>query len=244
MSLTELIAGVESHRKTLTVYNAADDVVSDLRERFADRNVEIESGTADGEPGAFAVLSDGGEFVSGASVAELVAPRFRTTLAFAEASYELILDHLDETLFTSYDQREMLAATREIEDRAWRADTGELHAGFQTMSALADQVEIYERFGAESDVAVYAYAYPDESVPDHDGFEVSVDRSEEVRRTWSIAFDGGGVETNKCGLVAEERDPDSYYGFWTYDPATVDTIIDRLSDSRRSTESGGRPPGN
>ena len=41
MSLTELIAGVEDHEKTLTVFNAGEETIETLREQFHDRNVSV-----------------------------------------------------------------------------------------------------------------------------------------------------------------------------------------------------------
>jgi len=43
-----------------------------------------------------------------------------------------------------------------------------------------------------------------------------------------LLSDGDGSDQFKRGLVAEERDPNQLYGFWTYDPETVDEIIDYL----------------
>jgi hypothetical protein len=31
-------------------------------------------------------------------------------------------------------------------------------------------------------------------------------------------------------LLAEEREPGGFYGFWSYDPETVDDVIDYLTE--------------
>ena len=233
MSLAELIAGVEGHQKELTVFNAEERAVSALRERFHDRNVSVGAEhTPSGRPTSFAVLSDGEEFVAAADVGAVLRPEDGATSGGEDGPRRPIVEHLDETLFTSYDIEQMVSASREIEDRAWRVGSGALHAGFQKLSILGEQMDIYERLAENGSLDVHAYAVPDAEVPDHgDGLTVHVERSDEIGRSWFVAYDGDGVDVNKCALVAEERDPRSFYGFWTYDPATVDWIIDHLEST-------------
>ncbi|MFC6941354.1 DICT sensory domain-containing protein [Salinirubellus sp. GCM10025818] len=246
MSLSELIRGVEDHEKTLTVFNADPEAVEAVEERFHDRNLTVRAErTESGRPRAFVVLSSGDpeeeeeEFVTAAGLEDLIGEGDRTDPGFDDASYRPILDHLDETMFTSYDTRQMVAASREIEDRAWRLGTGSLHAGFQYLSILEDQMDVYERLASKDGLDVHAYAYPDqETVPVHDtDLTIHVERSREIETSWFVAYDGGGVDVNKCALLAEERDPRTFYGFWTYDPDTVDWIVEYLERSYGLVES-------
>ncbi|PSP67953.1 histidine kinase [Halobacteriales archaeon QS_1_69_70] len=233
MSLTELIAGVEAHEKTLSVFNADDADVATLREQFRDRNLTVTEATTDsGKPASFAVLAEDGTFVTAADLTEVTAPAADTEPAFEDAAYSPILDHLDETLFTAYDSDQMVAASREIEDRAWRTGAGTLYSGFQRLSILADHLDVYERLAAKGELAVHAYAAPDAGVPDHDGdLTIHVERADEIERSWFVVYDGAGVDVSKCALLAEEREERSFYGFWTYDPATVDWIVDHLEST-------------
>lgn len=96
MSLTELIAGVEAHETTLTVYNA-EEAVADLRERFADRNLTVEAATASGGPDRFAVLSRGGECISAVGIEDLLMDPAAERAGFASDPYRPILDHLSST---------------------------------------------------------------------------------------------------------------------------------------------------
>ena len=245
MSLTELISGVENHEKTLTVFNADAEAVEAARERFHDRNLTVRAErTESGRPRAFVVHSAGeagGEesFVTAASLDDVLGGGDPTDPGFDDDAYRPILDHLDETMFTSYDTRQMVAASREIEDRAWRLGKGSLHAGFQYLSILEDQMDVYERLASRDGLDVHAYAYPDrESVPEHDtDLTIHVERSAEIEESWFVAYDGAGVDVNKCALLAEEREPRAFYGFWTYDPDTVDWIIDYLERSYGLVES-------
>lgn len=239
MSLTELIAGVEEHEKTLTVFNADEADVATLREQFRDRNLTVtEADTDSGRPAAFAVLAEDGAFVTAAAVEDVIAPAAETDPAFDDESYSPILDHLDETMFTSYDIEQMVAASREIEDRAWRIGSGTLHSGFQRLSILADQIDVYERLAGKGELAVHAYAAPDADVPDHDSdLTIHVERADEIARSWFVVYDGAGIDVNKCALVAEEREDRGFYGFWTYDPSTVDWIVDHLESTYGLLES-------
>jgi len=237
VSLTELIAGVESHEKTLTVFNADPEAVETLHRQFADRNVSVVGEeTPSGTPRSFVVLADDGEFVTAAGVNDVVdgAGDDATDEGTpgSEYPYRPILDHLDETMFTSYDTGQMVASSREIEDRAWRLGSGSLHAGFQRLSILADQMDVYTRLASKEGLDVHAYAVPDRDMLDHDtDLTIHLERSEEIEKSWFVVYDGDGVDVNKCALLAEERTPREFYGFWTYDPDTVDWIIEYLETS-------------
>jgi hypothetical protein len=232
VSLSELIAGVESHERTLTVFNAESGVVDNLREFFHDRNLSVRAErTESGKPDAFVTLSDDGRVISAIDLGELepVLGEEQTTLGVGERPWAPILDHLDETMFTSWNTSQMVAASREIEDRAFRVGDGTLHAGFQYVSTLRSEVPIYERLGA-TDVAVHAYAVPDEDPPDHEGFTLHVERTAEIEQCWFVVFDGGDADA-PCALLAEEREPRSFYGFWTYDESTVEWIVDHIEST-------------
>ncbi|MFC7007601.1 DICT sensory domain-containing protein [Halalkalicoccus salilacus] len=238
MSLTELIAGVEAEEKTLTVYDA-DDAVEELRERFADRNVAVEAGRTTKGPERFLVLGHGEEFLAATEIDALLERPDLESPGFEDDPYRPVLDHLDETLFTSYGRRKMLAASREMEDRAWRIGKGQLHAGFQRMSTLATRLESYVALGERDSLTVHAYAVPDAAIPEQDAFVVHPEETDEIAESWFVAYDGAGVDENKCALLAEEREPGSFYGFWTYDPDTVDYIIGHLSSTYLPLDANG-----
>ncbi|PSP94361.1 histidine kinase [Halobacteriales archaeon QS_4_62_28] len=233
MSLPELIAGVEDHEKVLTVFNAGDDVVSDLAGHFDDRNVTVTGeATVSGRPGKFLTLSDEDGIIAAADLSDFRARVNRTDVPIGveESPYRPILDELDETLFTSWSIDQMMTATREIEDRAFRVGDGALHAGFQYVSTLTGELAVYEGLGRRG-LDVHAYASPDEEPPTHEHFTLHIERAREVSESWFVVFDGGNDRTQKCALLAEERAPREFYGFWTYDPDTVDWIIEYLEST-------------
>ena len=241
MTLTELIGGVEAHEMTLTVYNADGDVVSELREHFADRNLVVTAGEATNGPEEYVALSKDGEFLTAAGLDEVFEPRHDPETHFDGEQRTAILDHLDETMFTSYDIGQMVAASREIEDRAWRIGAGQVHSGFQNVSIIGTQLDVYERLGSKENLDVHAYGYPDADLPDHEEFIIHAERAEEIARSWFVVYDGAGVDSNKCALLAEERGDREFYGFWTYDPSTVDWIIDHLVSTYGLIETDGGP---
>ncbi|MFD1570544.1 DICT sensory domain-containing protein [Halorubrum laminariae] len=247
MSLIELIAGVEAHEATLTVYNADAADTDALREHFADRNIRIVDEQSDAGPAAFAVLSRDGAFVTAVTVDELLPDgpadgdivgtdpgdgtrRGGTRRDETRRVGGPVLDHLDETMFTSYSRADMVAASREIEDRAWRVGDGELHAGFQTLDVLTGETDTYDVLGEKTDLDVHAYAADEGNAPDVKHYTVHVGRTAEIREMWFVAYDGGDIDEAKCALLAEERSDGEFYGFWSYDPETVDDIIDYLTE--------------
>lgn len=238
MSLIELIAGVEAKEATLTVVNDDGEARDALADRFATRNLTVVEDDLSTRSGAFAVLTQDGEFVTAVGLDELLEPADETDPSFASDTYHPILDELDETLFTSYSIGDMVAASREIEDRAWRMGSGEVHTGFQTLGNMSEQAEMYDRLGQSDDLDVHAYGAPEGSVPDANNFSVHVERAAEIRETWFVIYDGGGIQKNKCMLLAEEREPGRFYGFWSYDPQTVDEAIDHLNATYHVVESG------
>jgi len=238
MTLSELIAGVEDHEKSLTVFNTDAETVESVRDQFRDRNLSVRAErTGSGRPGSFVVLSseregDEDEVVTATDVEDVLSTPAGAEPGLDDDVRHPILDHLDETMFTSYDTEQMVAASHEIEDRAWRLDEGSLYAGFQRLSILADQMDVYTRLAAQEGLDVHAYAYPDASVPDHDTeLTIHVERTDEIADSWFVVYDGNGIDVNKCALLAEERESRTFYGFWTYDPSTVDWIIDHLEST-------------
>jgi DICT domain-containing protein len=231
MTLGDLIRNAESREKTLTVYGSSDDA-AELREYFASQQVTVAEGTATGAPDGFAVLSDGGRTLAAVDTADLSGPL--TATVGRERALGDLLEHLDDTTFTSYDPTQMLATTREIEDRAWRVGSGRIHAGFQCAEAFETQRPTYGDLARKA-LDIDVYLQPSDGLDAPEGVTVHEEEGEEIERTWFVAFDGDGDDAHKCALLAEERgDLDAegrdreFYGVWTYDPELVDAAIGYL----------------
>lgn len=236
MSLRDVIESVEGREKRLTVFDPPSDaVVTELREYFSSQQVRIDVGESDSSLAGYAVLSDADDdavlaAVDLADLADLDGP---VTAGVGETrAFSPLLEHLDDATFTSYDPEQILAATREMEDRAWRTGTGELHAGFQRTAALRAQKGVYEDL-ARKRLDIHVYCVPAPDVPAVEGVTIHLEDTPEIRRSWFVVYDGDGDPNHACALLAEERgDPDerTFYGFWTYDPTVVGRVLDHLHD--------------
>jgi len=239
MSFTELIAGVEDHEKRLTVFNADEETIGTLREQFHDRNVSVlGERTPSGKPEAFTVLSADEEFVAAADI--------ETVLSDDEDDRSRLRGRRLPADPRSPRRDDVHLLRHRADGRRLPGDRGSgvagrkgtLHSGFQKLSILEGQMDIYEQLAQKGTLEVHAYAIPDTDVPEHDtDLTIHVERSDEIGRSWFVAYDGAGVDVNKCALLAEEREPRSFYGFWTYDPSTVDWIIDHLESTYGLLES-------
>ncbi|AQL41922.1 hypothetical protein BV210_03970 [Halorientalis sp. IM1011] len=229
-SLRAFVDDLSAGRRTVTVYAA--DPPSDLADRLSEWHVDVRfDRLPDGSADGFVTVRQGDRFL-GSVPLEAVATLFEPTAGVLDAetpqtgSLEPLLELLDDTLFQSFERRQLLAATREIEDRAWRHGRGELHAGFQRPEALAAQRSVYERL-AKSDLDVHVYfdgrwdAAPIPGVTEH------TESDGELGRFWFVGF-CPDTQSQACALIAREREPDTYGGFWTYDPDRVERLVTHL----------------
>ncbi|MFB6192145.1 MAG: DICT sensory domain-containing protein [Haloarculaceae archaeon] len=235
VTLASFLAEAERRRTTAIHYGADDG--EDLAAQFDARNVEIRRRELPpGGPDPFLVLRRDGSFRGAVTVGFLRSylrpPLDRPTDATGLSSaYRALFELLDDTVFGSLTRRQLLATSREIEDRARRTGRGTLHAGFQSLSAFRAQRSVYRELAGGTDVDVHVYA-ADASPADLADLPVTVhaaaDSDGPIGRYWFLAFDGGSDDGRACALVAEQRGESSYYGAWTYDPALVERVLSAL----------------
>lgn len=231
MTLSSIIDDVRGTGRTLRVYDPSDpDAVSALERHFEVQNVAVETAALPEGPDDFVVLQDGDEFLAAADLGTLRrAVTFESGLLdatdFEETQVPDVLKHVSDTTFTAYGKQRMVLASREIEERAWRSEGGELHAGFQHLSLFRDQWDLYERI-ANRGVDVHAYGTPDWRPPETEWLTVHGDDSAEIRTSWFVVFDA--PENGDCGLLAAERAPNEFAGFWTYDSALTGDVLGYL----------------
>jgi hypothetical protein len=233
-ALGDALETVERERKRLDVYTSNDYAATELETQFATKNVTVDHRrTAATDDGFVAVRDADGAFQGalGLGLFESVLspeihPPWTLEATDGETEAKTLFDFLENTLFASYDRRQMLAASREIEERAWRVADGTLYAGFQREDALVEQLGVYERLAAQESLSVVVFIEDQWTEPAGDLTVVS--DNGELGRFWFVAFDGAGSDHQKCALVATERQPGRYYGFWTYTPEFVDDLIGHL----------------
>lgn len=236
MNLRDSIECIRRHEKELHLFNvtSTDTIRDDLETYFETQNVRVAAGqTASGTPEDIAVLSDESAVLAVVDVSMLRQLLEEETsgageLGIADEKYGRILRHLKETTFTSYDTRQLFYASREIEDRARRTGRGSIHAGFQQCSIMGEQRAVYTDL-ARRGVSVHAYGVPDVSPPDLGPGRIHAVRTDEIAETWFVVFDGGGSDAQKTALLAQERDDNTFYGIWTYDPGLVDHTLAYLN---------------
>jgi hypothetical protein len=252
-----LFDDVRNRRKEFVVYRHGGP--TDLEAQFATHNVRITCRTL--PPGAstpFLVIREDGEFRGALSLADLeglltlpiVRPVEREDVS---AGYRALFDVVDDTVFTSMARRELLAVSREIEDRVRRVGRGTFRVSFQALSIFESQLDVYRRLANETDLDIHIYGSDDWIPPEIAGITYHSDIDPSLEQYWVLVFDGegkggecdegdeddgGSVESGDdsgtgnsqtCALVAQER-ADGYRGFWTDDAAMVSRVLRTLED--------------
>lgn len=231
-SLADCIERIKSDRKTIRICNATNGEDLDALESFFDpHDLDIEIvDTPDRPADVVDLLADGQRLVS--SPLEAVrryARAWEKSIAVGlRADRPAVFTHLQDTVFESYDKQRMIMASRIVEFRAWNVGAGELHAGFQDLSKLDFQPDVYRNLSSSA-VEVHVYGEPDRTPLPELEFHVHESTSDEVTRHWWVAFDGGGDDDQKIVLLAQERGPNEFYGFWTERSPVVDDVLDRMA---------------
>ncbi|MXR22096.1 DICT sensory domain-containing protein [Halobacterium bonnevillei] len=233
MSLGDVIDAARRRRKTLVVHAPdSDPDVSSVTDRFDGRNVDVvvEDVRAD-EPEPYVEVLENGQFRAVVSLADLrsfLEPPIEDPGTYPRA-HNALHELLDDSVFATLSRRQLLATSREIEDRAYRTGSGELHAGFQSQAAFEPQRALYNRLANDTDLGVHVHLVPDPGgVPDT-GATVHENPHPDVGRYWFLAYDGGQTG-QQCALVAEQRGSDAYHGVWTYDRELVATALSAIDD--------------
>ena len=226
---------VAANEKRFVVYAATAD--DDFADRFATRNVAVTHRILpDVGQNGFVVIrdQDGLQGVIGiATLREFLTPAvsLSKTAEIDTAEFRSFLTLLDDTLFRSMDRRQLILTSQEIEDRAWRYGTGQLHVGFQSLTAFRTQLSKYRLLANRPQLSIHVYGRSDWIPPDHTGITVHSESNDEIGDVWFLVYDGGGEDNIKCALLAEQQGSNTYHGFWTYDPTTVDQIVAYLQQT-------------
>jgi|GEM_PF-1912775 len=146
------------------------------------------------------------------------------------AGIRQFLARLDNRVYTVTKEHRtpMVAVSRQIEQQAFAAGEGAIHAGFQRLSRLRDRRHTLDTYRtlAEPGVDVSVYGVPDWIPSAIDGVTVyGDDDGDVVGDYWFVVVDndrGGGA------LVAREDEPGTYTGFWTFRPSLVADVVETI----------------
>lgn len=233
MSFATIIDAMTATDTQLSVYNydGPEAAIADIASYFDVNADDVARKRTTDRPEGIAVVTVGGDPVA-ARVGTLRRAVTTTVevLRNADPNEPLpsdLLASLTDATFTSHDRRRLLVASRHIERRVHRVGSGTLHASFQHLSRLANDLPTltYYNLLARAGVDVYVYGVPDETLENADGITVISTESDEISATWMVGFDGNGDDEEKAALVAREEAPNDWRGFWTFDPTTVDDVI-------------------
>lgn len=144
-----------------------------------------------------------------------------------------IFESVGGTAISSHTTQQMIVASRHIERLSREFNRGEIHTCFQRLSLLGNDLKtalLYDLL-AEAGIDVHIYGFDDHDLPEIETPTIHRNPSEELKTNWAVAFDSAGERSSigSAALVARERGPDEYAGFWTFDPAIVDAVIECLS---------------
>lgn len=192
-----------------------EDLGKTLSGCFDIQDVTVGQSMADPDD-EFAVVHNG-ELFDGAVL--------HTDESLTDVSATLVSEFSLDTLFIAgYGDRDGLQVLSQlVEKRALRAGGGTLYAtGHQRFSLMDDLWRLYEQI-ADAGVDVHVFDDPQWSEADSDA--VTVHSSPGLADTWFVVFDGAGNGAAKGALYVVEREPDTYYGLWTVEPAVVDELL-------------------
>jgi hypothetical protein len=234
MTLNSLIDEVRGRAHQIIVYGR--DERPEIETWLAAHGVPVTARSLpEGGPDPFIEIRADGEVVGiiGVEAVEgLLEPPIRRPgeRSDVSAGYRALFAILERTVFTGMNRRELLAVSREIEDRAFRVGEGTLQVSFQTFSTFRSQIAVYRTLGAETSLDIHIHGVGDWTPPAISGVTYHADETARVASYWALAYDGGPDATQACGLLAEEES-DDYRGFWTNDAATVADIAATVTTS-------------
>lgn len=215
-TLQSLVDDLSAQRRIVTVYAA--DPPADLAERLSDWHADVRFDRLPPESGAgFVTVRQGDRFL-GTVPLETVATLFEPTAGVFDAastetgSLDPLLELLDDTLFQSFERRQLLAATHEIEDRAWRHGQGAsrwLPAPGRTGRPASRLRTTRGKWPRRTRLRRRGVGRPPiAGVTEHS------ESDGELGQFWFVAFQpDAAARSQTCALLARERDPATYGGF-------------------------------
>lgn len=237
MVFGDILAGIKRRRRRLVFYNVESaEHCNRIIDYVGVHDVVIEYTSDERFPESTVAIETSDETLSVDDIGTVAAyiDAWESSLA-GVGDQPALFGALDETLFRSSNKRQLLLASRLIETRAAQIGYGRLSAGFQQLSLAEHQIPFYTAL--PSGITVSLYGEPDWIPPADTEIEAYAPKAEAHADYWWVIFDGTPHQSHHAALLAEERAPGEYTGFWTYRDsiiADLREVVDGL-DVRRVT---------
>jgi len=217
-----------------------------LADAFSTQSVDLVERTLPEGDDDFVALRKEGRVHAVSSLNELMrsfllvnGDRFKSGTEGFDSDVPDVLKGMDETLFdlrgypaSNKEKLLLILISRHIERLAYKRGEGRLRSTFQQLSRLEDELgtrTVYERLAGRT-VDVHVYGVPD-SVPEQLDVTVHRGTSDEYRNSWCVVFQPPDGGNHQAALLAHQREPNRWQGFWTYDPELVARVDGYLADS-------------
>lgn len=253
MQLADFVRERDRQEATLTVMNRGMDtpVYDMLVDLFDEQSIQVHETETDAAGPSDAVVLEREEGRVGFAVSSLLDLRdavltvnsdiYTTGLrGLSEVDTPDVIAQLDEIPFTvtgyPEDSREkllLIEISRHIEGLAWQTGEGTLRAGFQHLSRTVDERgthRVYRRLGTEVGVDTHVYGLPD-ARPSIPGVTVHAEDCRELARSWFVVYRPKQVADEAAALVALQTAPNTWEGYWSYDPGHVDELDRHLEET-------------
>ena len=235
-SLDDAFEIVQQERRIIEVHTKDATIFATIKAQFSTRNVDVVRRDPGNIPGSGFVLvrSADGDFRGAIGLEQMQSMLSPSSAQLVwngprrESSDSQIFDVFVNTTFTSFDRRQLLFTAREIEDRAYRICNGSLYTGFQRPEAAAAQSLVYDLLSDRDGLSVTVFLDDGQSITGFESAAVVTGQSTEFGQYWFVIYDDATNPAQTCGLLAEEVEPGSYNGFWTYDPSIVEEMVSYL----------------
>jgi hypothetical protein len=248
-SLCDFFANVtdDDDVSLVTVNRTHPKPVQDLiADAFATQSVSIAERSLPADGDDLIALRKNGDVAAISSLDEVMrsfllvnADQFKTSTRGFDDAIPSVLTGMDGTLFdlrgypaSNKEKLLLVIVSRHIERLAYESGAGTFRSTFQRLSRLEDEFgtrQVYERLSGRT-LDVHVYGVPDER-PTWLDATVHGGTSDEYRNSWCVVFrpPEGSVEgAEAAALVAYQRKPNRWRGFWTYETARVERIDDYL----------------
>ncbi|WP_251343924.1 DICT sensory domain-containing protein [Haloplanus halophilus] len=249
-SLRDFFADVDDREVSLvTVNRTHPQPVQDLiADAFATQSVELSERSLPTDADDLLALREDGDVTAVSSLDRVMrsfllvnADQFRTSTRGFDGDVPAVLTNMDGTLFdlrgypaSNKEKLLLILVSRHVERLAYEAGEGTLRSTFQRLSRLEDEYgtrTVYERLTGRA-LDVHVYGVPDER-PTWLDATVHGGTSDEYRNSWCVAYrppSDSGAESTPAALVAHQKEPNRWKGFWTYDAervARIDAYLER-----------------